>query len=59
MRSLRIVYTARLIGGTLGTLEVDGSTDFAEWVPIASVPELPHVGIVDVGLGAWLERGRS
>lgn len=55
-RSLRIVYTARVDGGVLGTLEVDGSTDRAEWVPIAAVPGLPHVGIVDVGLAAWLDR---
>ena len=55
-RSLRIVYTARVIGGTLGTLEVGGSTDYAEWLPIASVPDLPRAGIVDVGLGAWLDR---
>ncbi|MEO5665316.1 MAG: NUDIX hydrolase [Nocardioides sp.] len=58
VRHLRIVYTARVVGGTLGTVEVDGSTDRADWVPIASVPDLPHVGIVDVGLGAWLERVR-
>jgi 8-oxo-dGTP diphosphatase len=55
-RSLRIIYAARVVGGTLGTLEVDGSTDRAEWVPIASVPDLPRVGLVDVALGAWLER---
>jgi 8-oxo-dGTP diphosphatase len=55
-RSLRIIYTARVVGGTLGTLEVGGSTDYAEWVPIASVPDLPRAGIVDVALGAWLER---
>lgn len=55
-RSLRILFTARVIGGTLGTLEVGGSTDYAEWVPIASVPDVPHVGIVEVGLGAWLDR---
>ena len=55
-RSLRIVYTARVVGGVLGTLEVAGSTDRAEWVPITAVPGLPHVGIVDVGLAAWLDR---
>ncbi|WP_310526467.1 NUDIX hydrolase [Nocardioides sp.] len=55
LRSLRIVYTARVVGGTLGTLEVGGSTDYAEWVPIASVPDLPRAGIVDVALSAWLE----
>lgn len=58
VRHLRIVYTARVIGGTLGTVEVDGSTDRADWLPIASVPDLPHVGIVDVGLGAWLDQRR-
>lgn len=55
-RSLRIIYTARVVGGTLGTLEVGGSTDYAEWAPIVSVPDLPRAGIVDVALGAWLER---
>ncbi len=55
-RSLRIIYAARVVGGTLGTLEVGGSTDYAEWVPIASVPDLPRVGLVDVALAAWLER---
>jgi 8-oxo-dGTP diphosphatase len=54
-RSLRIIYTARVLGGTLGTLEVGGSTDYAEWLPIMSVPDLPRAGIVDVGLAAWLE----
>lgn len=56
VRHLRIVHTARIVGGTLGTLEVGGSTDRAEWVSIASVPDLPRVGIVDVALGAWLDR---
>lgn len=55
-RHLRIVYTAHVIGGELGTLEVDGSTDWADWHTIGSVPDLPHVGIVDVGLTAWLDR---
>lgn len=55
-RSLRIVYTARIIGGILGTLEVDGSTDHAAWVPIASVPDVSRVGLVDVALGAWLDQ---
>ncbi len=55
LRSLRIVYIARIVGGTLGTVEVGGSTDRAEWVPIASVPDVPRVGLVDVALGAWLE----
>ena len=53
LRSLRIVYSAKVVGGTLGTLEVGGSTDYAEWVPISSVPDLPRAGIVDVALAAW------
>lgn len=56
--SLRVLYTARVVGGSLGTLEVDGSTDYAEWVPIASVPDLPRAGIVDVALSAWREAVR-
>ncbi|WP_457207751.1 NUDIX hydrolase [Nocardioides sp. P5_C9_2] len=54
VRSLRIIHTARIVGGTLGTLEVGGSTDHAEWVPIDSVPDLPRAGIVDIGLAAFL-----
>ena len=54
-RFLRIVYAGRVVGGSLGTLEVDGSTDYAEWVPIVSVPDLPRAGIVDVALAAWHE----
>lgn len=54
VRSLRVVHTARIVGGSLGTLEVGGSTDRAEWVPIAAVPDLPRSGIVDVALAALL-----
>ncbi len=54
-RFMRIVYSARIVGGSLGTLEVGGSTDYAEWVTIASVPDLPRAGIVDVALAAWRE----
>ena len=56
VRHLRIIHTGRVVGGTLGTLEVGGSTDRADWVPIASVPDLPRVGIVDIALTAWLDR---
>lgn len=56
VRHLRIIYSARVVGGTLGTTEVDGSTDYAEWVPIASVPDVSRVGLVDVALSAWLEK---
>ena len=56
VRHLRIIYSARVVGGALGTLEVDGSTDYADWLPISSVPDLPRTGLVDVGLSAWLDR---
>ncbi len=59
MRSLRIVYAARVVGGSLGTLEVGGSTDYAEWALITSVPALPRAGIVDVALTAWLAASAS
>jgi 8-oxo-dGTP diphosphatase len=58
LRSLRVLYTARVVGGSLGTLEVGGSTDYAEWVPIASMPDLPRAGIVDIALAAWRDAGQ-
>lgn len=52
-KAVRIVYTARVIGGTLGTLEVDGSTDFAAWVPLDELPGAgPRVQLVDAALAA-------
>ncbi len=53
LRSLRVIYVARVIGGSLGTLESGGSTDYADWVPTTSVPDLPRTALVDVGLAAW------
>lgn len=37
VKSLRLVYAAQVTGGTLGTLEVDGTTDFAEWVDLSTL----------------------
>lgn len=37
-RSQRFVFGARIIGGELGTTEVDGTTAFAQWVPLADFP---------------------
>jgi hypothetical protein len=52
-----VVVDARIAGGKLGTTEVGGTTDFAEWVPIAHVPTLaPRAGIVDVALEALARR---
>lgn len=51
-RSQRFILAATIVGGKLGTTEVDGTTDYAQWVPIADLPELPHAGIIDVALAA-------
>lgn len=54
-RSQRFVFTARITGGTLGTVEEGGSTDYAEWLPIADIAALPaRTEIVDVALAAHL-----
>ncbi|WP_181275425.1 NUDIX hydrolase [Brevibacterium oceani] len=52
-KGVRVVYEARITGGTLGTLEVDGTTDRAEWLAIDSLTEVRHARIIDVGLDAW------
>jgi 8-oxo-dGTP diphosphatase len=57
-QGLRIVYEARVIGGTLRH-ETNGSTDMAAWHPLDAVPSLDRVGLVDVGLGLWRERPAS
>jgi 8-oxo-dGTP diphosphatase len=49
LRSVRVVYRARVVGGELAN-ELDGTTDEARWIPLADVPALPHVSIVDVAL---------
>ncbi|WP_157154944.1 MULTISPECIES: NUDIX hydrolase [unclassified Diaminobutyricimonas] len=50
LHAIRIVYRAHVIGGEL-TNEVDGSSDEAKWVPLAEVPQLRRVGLVDIALG--------
>ncbi len=52
-KAVRVVYEARIIGGRLGTLEIDGTTDRAEWVAISSLSEMRHARIIDIGLEAW------
>lgn len=41
-KGIRLLYAARICGGTLGTQEVGGSTDFARWIPVADVAALPE-----------------
>ncbi len=49
LRSIRVVFEARIVGGALAD-EVGGTTDRAAWIPIADVPGLERVELVDVAL---------
>ena len=51
-KSQRFVFEATITGGELGTTEVDGSTDYARWVPLAELEGQPCSGIVDIALAA-------
>ena len=52
-RSQCFLLAATITGGELGTTEVDGTTDFAKWVPIGEVVALqPRADIVDVAIDA-------
>ena len=50
LQALRIIYRAHITGGRLRN-EVDGSTDRAEWFPLASIADLQRVKLVDIALG--------
>ncbi|WP_328529492.1 NUDIX hydrolase [Nocardioides sp. NBC_00368] len=54
-QSTRVIFEARIIGGELGTLEVDGTTDFAEWVSLEEAAQVPEsaADIVRLGIEAW------
>jgi len=52
-KSVRIIYTARICGGTLGTLEVGGTTDRAAWMPIDRILKTqPRADIIDIAVNA-------
>ena len=38
--SVRFVYRVTVLGGALGVVEVDGSTEAADWWPLADLPPL-------------------
>jgi 8-oxo-dGTP diphosphatase len=59
LRAVRAVYAAEVTGGTLGTVEVGGTTDRAEWVALDELPGLPHTDIVAIGLAAHGDRGQQ
>jgi 8-oxo-dGTP diphosphatase len=51
MHALRILYTGEVVGGTL-RYEIGGSTDRAEWVPLAEVADRARSSLVGIGLAA-------
>ena len=51
-RGIRVIYQASVTGGRLRD-EVDGTTDEARWIPLADVPNLARVDLVDAGLRLW------
>ncbi|MFD9706101.1 NUDIX hydrolase [Lentzea sp. NPDC059081] len=50
--ALRIMYEVRIVGGEL-RYEVDGTTDFAQWFPLADVGTLERVPSIDTALGLY------
>ncbi len=54
-QSLRLLYEGRVVGGALRP-EANGSTDLAAWHPLAAVPALRRVPLVDTALRLWPER---
>jgi ADP-ribose pyrophosphatase YjhB (NUDIX family) len=49
MHALRVIYRAHTVSGEL-VHELAGSTDEAAWVPLADVPSLKRVDLVDKAL---------
>jgi ADP-ribose pyrophosphatase YjhB (NUDIX family) len=59
-KSVRVLYDAEVTGGTLGTTEVGGSTDYAEWLALDEVLAQPSLAdIVPVAIDAWRARHRT
>lgn len=50
--ALRILYEVRVTGGEL-RYEVGGSTDMAQWFPLADIGSLERVPSVDTALGLY------
>lgn len=55
LHALRVVYLARIVGGSL-TPEADGSSDEARWVPLDAVGDLPTVSLVPAAIDMLLRR---
>ena len=58
VHGVRVVYEANVVGGELRH-EVDGSTDRAEWFPMATVADLRRHSLVDRGLELYRDRPRT
>lgn len=53
-KAVKVLFEAVITGGELGTVEVGGSTDFAEWVPVADLDRRGRrAAVVDAGIAAW------
>ncbi|HIZ37601.1 MAG TPA: NUDIX domain-containing protein [Candidatus Ruania gallistercoris] len=52
MKAVRAVFEARITGGELRN-EIGGSTDEARWIPLAEVPGLDRVELVDAAIAMW------
>ena len=53
-KSVRVIYTAHIAGGSLGTIEREGTTDRAAWIPFNdALQEDSRAEIVDVAIDAW------
>ncbi|RNI21729.1 NUDIX hydrolase [Flexivirga caeni] len=51
-KSQRVLFDATITGGDLGTTEVDGTTDFARWIPLDETGAMGYRSrIVDIALG--------
>lgn len=49
LKSVRVVFEAEVVGGELAR-EVGGTTDESRWIPVAEVPSLNRVPLVDASL---------
>ncbi len=58
-KAVKVIFSATITGGTLGTVEVGGSTDFAAWVPLADLDQRGRrADVVDAGIDGWLRARR-
>jgi 8-oxo-dGTP diphosphatase len=50
-KAVRLIFTATITGGSLGTTEQNGTTAYAQWIPLDQVPSLtPRADIINITL---------